>query len=87
MKLNDHFMLREVAGCYVVVPVGETVVNFSGMFSVSETGAFLWNLLVNGDTFEGLVQALQSSYEVDEQTAKKDVAEFIQKLTEIGALI
>ena len=85
MKLNDHFMLREVAGCHVV-PVGETVINFSGMFSVSETGAFLWKLLEVGDTLEGLVQALQSAYEVDGKTAKKDVAEFIQKLTEIGAL-
>ena len=42
MKVKEDFLLREVAGCYVVVPVGKATVDFNGMLNLNDTGAFLW---------------------------------------------
>ena len=55
IKIKDNFMLREVAGSYAVVPVGNASTSFKGMISLNETGAFLWRHLAKGITKEDLV--------------------------------
>ena len=82
MKIKDGFILREVAGNYIVVAVGDAVKEFNGVINLNETGALLWKTLANGATEEQLVNALLAEYEVDKQTAEKDVKIFINKLTE-----
>lgn len=80
MKIKEGFLLKEMAGSYVVVPVGAQLVDFQMMVTLNETGAFLWEKLVNETTEEELVAALLGEYDVDEQTAKADVSEFIKTL-------
>ena len=86
MKIKDGLILKEVADSFIVVAVGEAVKNFNGIINLNETGAFLWKILENGATEEELVKALLSEYDVDEATAKNDVAGFIGKLTEAKLL-
>ncbi len=86
MKIKDGFILREVAGSYLVVAVGAAVKQFNGMINLNETGAFLWRLLEKGATEEEAVSALLKEYDVDEETAKADVKAFTNKLTEAGLL-
>ena len=80
MKVKEDFLLREVAGCYVVVPVGKATVDFNGMLNLNETGAFLWEKLENDTTKEELLKAMLDEYEVTEDIAKKDIDNFITKL-------
>ena len=82
MKIKDGFMLREVAGSFIVVAVGEAVKNFNGIINLNETGAFLWKLLEKGATKEELTAKLLEEYDVDEKTAENDVNTFINKLSE-----
>lgn len=82
MKIKDGFILREVAGSYLVVAVGKAVKEFNGMVNLNETGAFLWKLLEKGSTAEKMTEALLAEYEIDRETAEKDVGEFINKLLE-----
>lgn len=86
MKIKDGFILRQVAGSYIVISVGGESVDFNGMITVNETGAFLWEKLVVGATEEELLCAMLEEYEVDEATAKADIAEFL-KLLEEGNLL
>jgi hypothetical protein len=58
MKLKSGFMLREIAGQWVVVPLGSRVVEFNSIMTLSETGAFLWRLLEKGTTEDEMVQAI-----------------------------
>nr|MBO4518249.1 PqqD family protein [Clostridia bacterium] len=82
MKIKDGFILREVAGSFIVVAVGEAVKNFNGIVNLNETGAFLWKILEKGAEREDLIKALLSEYEVDEKTAAADVSAFTDKLRE-----
>lgn len=82
MKVKDDFLLREVAGCYVVVPVGQNAVDFNGIVNLNETGAFFWEMLQNDITEQELLAAVLDKYEVDEKTAKADIKSFIAKLEE-----
>lgn len=79
MKLKNGFVLREVAGETVVVPV-EADLNFNGMITLNETAKVLWGVLENETTFEELVDAILAEFDVDRATAQNDVDLFIQKL-------
>ncbi|MBQ7950757.1 MAG: PqqD family protein [Clostridia bacterium] len=84
MKLKEGFMLKEVAGSYIVIPVGQ--VDFTAMITVNETGAFLWEQLMDGSTVEELCANMVREYAIDEQTAKRDIEAFIQILSDNSLL-
>lgn len=86
MKIKDGYLLREVAGNIIVVPVGEASVNFNGMINLNETGAFLWKLLQNDTEPKIILKELMSEYDVDEATAKADIEAFINKMYGAGLL-
>ena len=80
MKIRKELIRREIAGDVILVPVGGTVLENNGLFALNELGAFLWDRLESAEDEESLVQAVLSEYEVDEETARTDVAAFLQKL-------
>ena len=86
MKVKEDFLLREVAGCYVVVPVGKATVDFNGMLNLNDTGAFLWEHLQKDTTKEELLKSMMEIYEVTEELASKDIDNFIKKLEDAGVL-
>ena len=80
MKVKEDYLLRNVAGSNIVVPVGDSCLDFGGVITLNEVGAFLWEKLQNETTEQQLAEALLGEYDVDEATAKADVAEYIEKL-------
>jgi len=87
MKIKEGFILKEIAGSYVVVPVGDDLVDFSLMITINETGAFLWECLASDKTESELVELLKSEYEgADEADMASDVAEFVALLKENNVL-
>lgn len=86
MKLKEGFILREIAGTWVVIPIGANVVEFSGMITLNDTGAFLWRLLQDETGIRELVASLLETYNVDEATANADVEEFLSSFRKRGLL-
>lgn len=86
MKIKDNFMLRKVADCFVVVPIGAAVAEFNGMINLNEAGAFLWQLMENDTTVDAVVAEMLNQYEIDEATAKNDVEKFVAQLKEANLL-
>ncbi len=80
MKLKSGFVLRQVGAHYFVVPVGAQTVDFNGMITLNETGAFLWRQLQEGASAEMLTEALLAEYDVTPATATADVLAFIDKI-------
>ena len=80
IKIKDGFILRQVAGNYIVIGVGGDAVNFNGMVTINETGAFLWQILEKGATKEDLLEALLKEYDVEEESAKQDITAFLTNL-------
>ncbi len=80
MKIKDGYLLREVAGNSVVVPVGN--LDFDGMITLNETGAWIWKNLEEEKSFEELLSAFLEEYEVEQEKAEKDLTLFLQTLRE-----
>ena len=82
MKIRSGYILRQVMDVYVVLGIGSEAYNPNQIMSVNETGAFLWGLLEKGAEEQELVEGLTKEYEVDVQTAEKDVDDFLARLRE-----
>ena len=81
MKAKKGFILRRLGQEYMVVPIGEASKNLNGMIRMNETGAFLWKELENGITEEELVGKMLERFEdLDEETAHKDLREYLETM-------
>lgn len=80
IKIKDGFVVRQIAGSWVAVPTGERADDVSGLVTLSDSAAYLWNSLINWTTAEELLKKITDEYEIDEETAKKDIAAFISSL-------
>lgn len=86
MKIEKEFILREIAGDYVIIPTGTTTLEFNGLITVNELGAFIWKELQQEITEDELIQAIVEEYEIDEKTAREDAREFLNILKECKIL-
>ena len=86
MIIKQELITREIAGETVLVPVGKSVYDANGLFVLNDLATFIWTLLPNVDTQEQICQAILAEYDVDAETAARDVAEFIDALTKMNIL-
>lgn len=88
MRINGEFFIRNIAGDNVLIPIGNTALNFNGMIILNETGTFVWKLLVNGETNkDSIIRELIKDYEIDEDTANQDLEAYLKNLVQEGILI
>ena len=86
MKINKEFMLREVAGNYVIVPVGKADLNFKGIINLNETGAFIYKKLLEGKDEEEIKAEMMNCYDVTLEQATLDINKIITALKESGVI-
>lgn len=86
MKISKEFVLREIAENYIVVPFGENAISFKAMITLNKTGAFLWKQLEEERTEEELLANMLEEYDIESETAKADIGQFIEKLETNGIL-
>lgn len=86
MEIKKELLKREIGGECFLIPLGKTVYDSNGLFYLTELGAFIWDLLPEAQSEEDILRAVLSEYEVDESTAKEDIAQFIEKLRSMEIL-
>lgn len=87
MKIKDTFLLKNVAGKTIVVPVGKATLDFNAIITLNETGAFLFAKLQEKDMTESeLISALLEEYDVSEEQAKNDIERFVKSITDAGVV-
>ena len=86
MKLKKDFILREIMGDVVLVPINQSTSQFNGLITVNELGKFIWENLEKVQDENDLLQLILDEYEVDRDVAKKDLDEFLQVLKEIDII-
>lgn len=87
MHRNSEFVLREVAGKYVVIPIGQATETFRGMITMNETSKFLWELLGKEQTEESLAEALVQTYGITGERALNAAKKFLDAMLPIGAIV
>lgn len=86
MKIKEGYLLHKISGQTVVLPTGGEL-DLNVMITLNETGAFLWEHMQSETDEDTLVKVLLDEYDVDEETAGKCVAAFVEKLRSHDFLI
>lgn len=86
MKVKNGFIIRNIAGKIMAVPVGERAQDLHGMVVLNETGAFIWKLLEKDQTIDSLTDSVFEEYEVSKEAAKESVIKFTDLMRKSGVL-
>ncbi|MBR1994779.1 MAG: PqqD family protein [Alistipes sp.] len=87
MKIRSACKVREMAGEHIVVMPGTYGVDMTRVISLNASSLVLWEALA-GSEFElaDVVRVLTDHYEVDQATAERDAAAWIEQLKQCGVV-
>ena len=85
MKIKEGFVLRVVAKQNVILPATGDL-DLDRILILNSTGRFLWEQLAQGAETEDLVSAMLERYEIEEDTARTCVDNFVKNLEQHGFL-
>lgn len=85
-KANPDFLLREVAGESVLVPVGEAGIFENSVISLNETCSFLWKLLQEPRTADEVIAEARREYTDAEGEMEQGINDFIREYLRYGLL-
>ncbi len=77
MKTNKNFILRDVAGEHILIPINEAAQSFNGMLHLTSTAAFIWKMVDKCDSLNEIINEIVNEYEVDKKQAKEDIYGFL----------
>jgi len=77
---SSSIVTRKTGKEYVLVPIANNIADMNSVYTLNETGAFLWEQIDGKKSVKDLIQALISEYETDIETATGDVLSFIEEM-------
>ena len=87
LKANPNFLLREVAGEAVLVPVGEAGIFENSMISLNETSSFLWKLFQEPRTEEEVIAEARKEYSDPDGEMEDGIHSFVNEYLRVGLLL
>lgn len=85
-RANPDFLLREVAGEAVLVPVGEAGIFENSVISLNETCRFLWQLFQQPRTVEDVIAEARKEYSDPDGEMEQGIRDFMREYLQYGLL-
>jgi len=79
---SPSVVTRKTGNEYVLVPVTDNIADMDSVFTLNETGAFIWEQIDGKRDIGSIIAALTSEYEIDSETAERDLLNFMNKMSE-----
>lgn len=86
-RIHPDFALREIAGEYAIVPLGETQFFTNAMMTPNKTAAFLWQAFSEPSTEEDVVMRALERFDGAEADIRRDVEMFMKETMKRQALV
>lgn len=77
--IRSGYVLRQIAGEYAIVPIGEENLINNAIMTPNDSAAFLWNAFQQPRTIEEVVALGMQEYEVTQEQLRKDVEHFVEE--------
>lgn len=86
MKRKNDFIMQDVGGENLLVPLGAQVMDLNGLITLNDTAACVWELLAAERSLDELTAAVAERFDVDHETACADVQTFVDEIAKMGLL-
>ena len=77
---SPSVVTRKTGNEYVLVPVTNNIADMNSVYTLNETGAFVWEHIDGKNSVEDLIEAIVNEYETDKETATKDVLSLLDDM-------
>ena len=78
---SDSVVARKTGNEYVLVPITNNIADMDSVYTLNETGAFIWETIDGKRDVEEIIDALTNEYDIDKKSAVTDVFTFIENLS------
>ncbi|ADQ79264.1 hypothetical protein Palpr_1116 [Paludibacter propionicigenes WB4] len=82
-KLKSRFATLSIGSELILVPITANVAKMNELFTLNETGKFIWENIKENTTVLDLENSMIETFSVDNITAKRDIDLFLNKLATI----
>jgi hypothetical protein len=86
-RKNPDVVSREIGDEYILVPIRRDVADLESIYTLSETGGRIWELIDGQLTTLELRDRIVQEFDVEPGDAEADLAEFFRQLTEINGVL
>ncbi len=86
MKRNEGFLLQNVGGENLLVPLGSQVLDTNAIITLNDTARCVWELLAQQQSLDDLAAAIAEEFDVDPARAREDVQNFLEEIEKVGLL-
>jgi hypothetical protein len=80
-ELKKNYVTRAVGNEMVIVPLTDKVAQMSTLYTLNETGRFIWENVDDAATMDSLAALLVENFDIDIETAKIDVQKFFDSVS------
>lgn len=87
MIKNPNFEIVNIDNDYMAIPLGDESTSFHGVIALSSAMAYLLSNMDKPKSTKELVDLLVAEFDVDSDTAQKDIEAIIQTLLEMGVIL
>ena len=78
---SPNIVTRKTGSEYVLVPVANNIADMNSVYTLNESGAFIWELIDGKRNVEEIINTLTEEYDIDRDSAEKDVFSFINDMS------
>jgi len=86
-KRNPNVVARRIGADTILVPTGRDLVDQRCLFTLNDTGTFVWETLARPRTAGQIHEALLAEFEVEDDQARADLDRFLARLAEAGCIL
>ena len=85
-SLKDTYVLRQIAGEYLAVPISNAAGDDANIVILNPVSQIIWGKLDNGADFNEILNAVTEEFDVSDEEATNDIKEFLNGLEEAKLL-
>ena len=81
LSQSTKVVTRKTSNEYVLVPITNNIADMNSVYTLNETGAFIWEHIDGKRSVEEIIITLISEYDIDPKNAEADVLSFVENMS------
>ena len=81
LSQSSSVVTRKTGNEYVLVPITNNIADMNSVYTLNETGAFIWEHIDGKRSIEEIIKELTAEYDIDSANAETDVLTFVENMS------